>query len=252
MTLTIDVPLTAATAQNATSAAAANEAAEAQARATVRQVVSTVNRYRDGRFTKVVAARNQLLTTAGLLILATYLILVIAIIWRWSQIWPWTWNSARGIWVAPALGPAIFWPDMLLGAMVLYLVGAIFGLLYRLYGESKAKRAIDDYGLSMTRLVTSPAFSGLAAVLGVLLTYVVFNIAGITGSDGAASGLGDLPKAQVAAIFDLGKYPVTFIIAALFGMTPNVIIAYLQKQTKRYIGEIESTETTETGTESED
>lgn len=206
------------------------EPVEIQARATVREVVSTINRYREGRFTKLVAARNQLLVAAALIGLATYLMATMAILWRWNT---------------PTILPSgIFWPDMFLGAMTLYLFGASFGLLYRLYGESTTKRAVDDYGLSLIRLVTSPVFSGFAAVAGVLLYYLVLIYTG----GGGAGGSG-LASAQVAEVFNLAKYPVDFLIAAIFGLTPNLIIKYLQQQTKQYIGDLESSEKADTSAE---
>ena len=64
-----------------------------------------------------------------------------------------------------ALAPAVPVPQILAVA-VFYLVGAIVGLFNRLGLEVGRSGAVEDFGLSMARLVVTPLVSGLAAVGG--------------------------------------------------------------------------------------
>ena len=52
---------------------------------------------------------------------------------------------------------------------VLYLVGALAGLLNRLRIESSRSSAVEDFGLHLARLIATPLLSGLAGVAGVYL-----------------------------------------------------------------------------------
>ncbi|HKF35744.1 MAG TPA: hypothetical protein VKB35_02490 [Ktedonobacteraceae bacterium] len=55
-----------------------------------------------------------------------------------------------------------------LDAMVFYFLGTIVGLFGRLFDERNVDTAMDDYGLSMARIIVTPLISGLAALVGVL------------------------------------------------------------------------------------
>jgi hypothetical protein len=55
-------------------------------------------------------------------------------------------------------------------ASAFYLVGATVGLLNQLRGVSQSDTAVEDYGLSIARLIAMPLFCGLAAIGGVVLT----------------------------------------------------------------------------------
>src|SRR5207247_3702002 len=47
--------------------------------------------------------------------------------------------------------------------------GGLAGLIGRLSIESQSNKMVDDYRLSLARLLSTPLLSGLAAVLGVML-----------------------------------------------------------------------------------
>jgi hypothetical protein len=68
-----------------------------------------------------------------------------------------------------------------------------------------------------------------------------------TSTTPAAASSGSV--ASLRDIFDLGRYPFGLIIAAIFGLTPQLLIDRLQKQTNRYTEELKETQPTE-GTKS--
>ncbi len=173
---------------------------EAEARTILRQVTGAINQYRDEQWQGLLRMRNRLLTTVLVLGLVTYLLLGLAI----AQ------EVAKSIIVA---------------AVTFYLAGALIGLFHRLRLESESNSAVEDYGLAMAHLVHTPLFSGLAAVSGVLITAMLVG----------ASGLGTAPSVQPEpgweSIFRLS--PGTILIAALFGLTPSLLIDRLnQAQTR--------------------
>jgi uncharacterized membrane protein len=112
----------------------------------------------------------------------------------------------------------------IISATAFYLVGALVGLFYRLYNESQTSNAIDDYRLALARLAATPLYCGLAAVGGVLIAQKITSVADIFDPKNLLSGL---------------------IIAALFGLTPNLLIDTLQKQTETYKNDLKSTAATQ-------
>jgi hypothetical protein len=151
-------------------------------------------------------------------------------------------------------------------------VGAIVGLFNRLGADSEAESAVDDYGLARARLVHTPLFCGLAAVGGVVITAllpVVLNVAAVTpraatasptavsaparqatgnptlttGAAATAAATADSGQEapSLVAIFDLQRHPFGLVIAAIFGLTPRLLIRRLQEQTDRYKADLRST-----------
>ena len=173
---------------------------EVEARTILRQVTGAINQYRDEQWQGLLRMRNRLLTTVLVLGLVTYLLLGLAIAQEVSK-------------------------SIIVAAVTFYLAGALIGLFHRLRLESESNSAVEDYGLSMAHLVHTPLFSGLAAVSGVLITAMLVG----------ASGLGTSPAVQPEpgweSIFRLS--PGTILIAALFGLTPSLLIDRLnQAQTR--------------------
>jgi hypothetical protein len=116
-------------------------------------------------------------------------------------------------------------PIAMISATAFYLVGALVGLFSRLLNESQTSKSIDDYRLALVRLAAIPLYSGLAAVGGVLVVQKVTSLANIFDPANLLSGL---------------------IIAAGFGLTPNLLINVLQKQTEQYKVDLKSTAATQT------
>lgn len=91
--------------------------------------------------------------------------------------------------------------------------------------ESENNYAIDDYGLSVARLIAVPLLSGLAGVGGVLITALL-------------SEWGGMQNLNFTSIFDTS--PSHLLTAALFGLTPNLLVKGFQVRTNRYLSELQS------------
>ena len=113
------------------------------ARANIRQVKSALHKFTNNRWDGLVRARSQLMGTAFLTSIFTYIFVIIAIL-------------------VPVPGTNI------IHAMVFYFLGAIVGLFGRLFDERNTDKVIDDYGLGTTRIIVTPFISGLAVLIGLL------------------------------------------------------------------------------------
>lgn len=177
-----------------------------RARAVLRDVRQAVNEDRGAQWCGIVRARNRLLRTALLAGLVAFLLLGLAILEH-----------------APERA--------LVGAGAFFLVGALFGLFARLYVEGKSDSASDDYGLFEARLIAVPILSGLAGVAGVFLVAIATPVVGAP----VAAASGSAAATPLADIFDLSKYLQGVIWAAVFGLTPELVLKQLQTYTNRML-----------------
>ena len=115
-----------------------------QARAILRDTRYAINEFRDGLWNGLIVARNRLIATMFYTGTTAYVLLAIAIIRGAEQ-------------------------SAIAAVSVYYLVGATIGLLNHLVSVSQNDTAVEDYGLSMARLITMPLICGLAAIGGVFL-----------------------------------------------------------------------------------
>jgi hypothetical protein len=101
-----------------------------------------------------------------------------------------------------------------------YLIGAITGLAQAAYAESHAEPAVEDYGLSKARLLLSPLLSGVAAVGGVLL------VALLSGHPLGLDLLGQTAQAKESVLVNLtiARYPGAIVVAAIFGLSPELLL----------------------------
>lgn len=232
----------------------------AEARTVIRQVVRTVNEFRDSSRDGLLRARVQLMRDVAFAGLTTYVLMCIAVVLGVSS-------------------------DGLLSALVYYFVGAVVGLFNRLYLDSSADTAIEeDYGLSIVRLIETPLFSGLAALGGVLVTAmlplalnggivtprssppaavvasatppatvaftatpsaVVASAPTATPAPAATPGPGQAAPAQppsLSDVFSLQRYPFGIVMAAIFGLTPTLLISRLSQPVEKYKSDLKSTE----------
>ncbi len=102
-------------------------------------------------------------------------------------------------------------------AMVFYFLGAIVGLFGRLFDERNADIVIDDYGLSMARIIVTPLISGLAALIGVLFATA---------------------SSTIDAIYKINVQNLLF--AAVLGFAPNILIGMLQNKSEAIKGQLKS------------
>jgi hypothetical protein len=163
------------------------------ARAALSQTQLSIDEFRDARYAQLVSARNHLAATSAVTGMALYALLWLAFVVA---------VDVRTIGAATAF----------------YLVGALVGLFAVLYSQSGARSAVDDYGLTLTRMLVTPQLSGIAAVLGVVITTMV----AVTQFQG---------EVHLADSFDLIKRPVNLLTAAVFGFSPGLVLDRLRRQT---------------------
>ena len=164
-----------------------------EASITIREVRRVFNEFKDSSWEGLLALRNNLLIATVLAGNATYLLLSLSII-----------TNVR--------------KDILVMGLAFYLVGALAGLFGRFYGETDHTFHSRDYGLSITRLVATPLFSGLAGVGGTLITAILPIVSGHEAP--VPVNLENVFQAQ----------PLSLFIAAAFGLTPNLIMRALKQQ----------------------
>ncbi|MDP8923237.1 MAG: hypothetical protein M3O34_10240 [Chloroflexota bacterium] len=166
-----------------------------EARATISRIQRAIDDFRDDRYAGLLGARNQLLWTSGATAVGLYALL----------------------WLAIAAGVA---PTTIMAATAFYLVGVIVGLFNLLYAQAGADSMIDDYGLSAARLIVTPQLAGMAAVMGVVIATMV------TATQ--------VPEVSLAESFDLLKRPVNILTAAVFALSPGLILDRLRQRVDDY------------------
>lgn len=218
-TLVPTVPdLVAGPAPIAVGAASTPEALSVEALKDIRTIIArvrrAVNEFRDGRWSALIRARNLLIGSLLLteLFAAALLFLVLT--------------------VQPPIASVS-------AGIIFFLVGAVVGLFNRLTSQDTAGTSIDDYSLSMTRLIATPVFSGLAAVGGVLLTAMI-TMSGLTSLTGTSSSTVTIPP--LMDIFNLDKFRLGLPLAALFGWAPSLFVGRLQQWTDQYKADLKSSQ----------
>jgi hypothetical protein len=206
--------LAVATAPPATRLEADGDAADVRlAFAVVRKVRRAVNDFRDDRRDGLVRAR----TTLAMHVLATsaiaYLLLLLVVL----------------------TGPPT---SSIVAVAAFFLVGALIGL-YRQLGAATSRRIVpeEDYGLHYARLVATPLFSGLAGATGVYLA-VVLSSFGPVFAGGTETQAVTIPS--LSSVYDLSSNAAGLVVAAVFGLTPNLIITRLQAQAEAFKADIKS------------
>lgn len=170
------------------------------ARMILSEIRRTLNDFRDNLWERILRERNQLLNTIGVTGLLTHILLCLMIV---------------------MMGPRSSTAPYLMAAIAFYMVGAISGLFARFYKEVNLDKAVavDDFGLSLARLIATPLLSGLAGIGGVIISLSLS-----TAISSSASSI------SFRSIFQLGA-PSYLLIAAAFGLAPNLIISELQQRT---------------------
>jgi hypothetical protein len=200
--------------------------AEAEARVMLREVRSTLNDFRDKRWEGLVRQRSGLLKAMAITGIVTHVLLCLTIL------------TSSGLLVAnEQLASA---QSGIMAATMFYMVGAIAGLFARFYSESRGANSVDDFGLSSIRLVAIPLLSGLAGIGGVLFTEVLVALGGPT-----LIGSGSVKPIVLSNLFTLD--PRLLLTAAIFGLTPNLLIKGLQDKANKYAAELRSSKAAETG-----
>ncbi len=200
--------------------------AEAEARAMLREVRSTLNDFRDKRWEGLVRQRSGLLKAMAITGIVTHVLLGVTIL------------TSSGLFVVNPQFTTI--QTGILAATMFYMVGAIAGLFARFYSESRGSNSVDDFGLSSIRLVAIPLLSGLAGIGGVLFTEVLAALGGP-----ALIGSTTEKPIILSNLFSLD--PRLLLTAAIFGLTPNLLIKGLQDKANKFAAELQSSKAAETG-----
>ncbi len=202
----------------------------ARARAELRIVKNAVNSYRDDQWDSMVRARNQLLKTMVFTGLTANVALVLALVAGADK-------------------------KVVVAASAFYLIGAMVGLFARLRSEAESTGVVDDYGLTSARLIVTPLASGLAAIAGVVLAArLLLPTAGVIAPETnpfpapnlAAAAATPSRVASLREIFDLDANPGGLIIAAIFGLTPGLLIDRLQSQGQKFQNNLMTSSPTDT------
>jgi hypothetical protein len=188
---------------------------EQVARVVLRDVRRAIDEFRDERRMGLVRARNQLMRT----FLVTNVVLLALLAF------------------AVEVGAP---PRALIAAATFFLVGAVMGLFNRLYLDATAETAVEDYGLATARLFHTPLFSGMAALGGVLVVPMLSVLVNPTAAGPGAAPDG-VAMPALDAIFDLERRPFGLVIAAIFGLSPGVLLSRLQQEAERFKADLKGT-----------
>lgn len=184
------------------------------ARSTLRGIRQTVNDFRDDTWDGVVRARNHALAALGVTGLFSFLLLGLALTGR------------------PSAASAL--EDPIIAAAAFYVVGAIVGLFKRLSDESSCASDVEDYGLGTARLALIPMLSGLAAVGGAFLVAMVPAV--------VSGGLGSATAPDLGTIFTLARNPYGLVFAAIFGLSPSLLITTIGRAADQYKLDLQNSE----------
>ncbi|HEX6507847.1 MAG TPA: hypothetical protein VF221_09470, partial [Chloroflexota bacterium] len=187
----------------------AEAAEQRQARSAIFEVRCIINDFRDARWDALVRRRNHLLEAVIFTRITAYGLLGLTIL--------------NGVQTSTILAVTVF-----------YLVGALVGLFNRLQLIGASGLAVEDYGLSTAVLTEIAPFSGLAAVGGVIIT----GLLGVALTHSGTTGSMDL-----GSIFNLRTDQFGIVVAAVFGLTPNLLTSNLQKVSDQYKTDLKSTAT---------
>jgi hypothetical protein len=190
---------------------------DSTARASLARVRRTINEFRDDRRLALVRQKGTVAATAILMATTAYSLLGVAMIW--------------GVGRAQIAAAAAF-----------YLVGATVGVFAQLQALSSTTVLEEDYGLRRVRLFQTPLFCGVAAVGGVVVTAMLLALTPVATASGEKAAAQPPPLAK---IFDLESYPVNILIAAIFGLTPSLLINRLHAAGEQYKRDLKSTEAAE-------
>jgi hypothetical protein len=172
------------------------------ARAVVRESLVRVHKTQNEAWDKIVNVRNGLYVALELAVWLGYATLALTVLQPFDM------------------------TTQLTAATAFFLVGAVVGVFNELWARSRVTHGtVFDYGLGQLRLIATPVLSGLAALGGILATNVL-------GGYLVGSETPDL--ASLRAIFDLSEYPMGLLVAAIFGLTPGLLLERLNAKKGDY------------------
>jgi hypothetical protein len=193
--------------------------ADSTARASLARVRRTINDFRDDRRFALVRQKGTVTATAILMAATAYSLLGVAMIWGVGR-------------------------SEIAAAAAFYLVGATVGVFAQLQSLARTRVLEEDYGLRRVRLYQTPLFCGIAAVGGVVVTTMLLALTPVPTNSASGPKPAENPP-SLDKIFDLGEYPINILIAAIFGLTPSLLITRLHSAGEQYKADLKSTEAAE-------
>lgn len=176
----------------------------------IRELRRAVNEYRDERWDALIRARLRLMRSALMTAWTSYVLLVLALALQ----------VPRGTVTAGA---------------VFFVVGALIGLVAQVRKDARRDEAVEDYGLMAARLYQTVLASGLAGVGGVLLIPFLVEVVGST------SGGSSAPEPDA---FDLSVNPGSLVLAAIFGLSPQILLDRLGDAGDKYKAQLSASAAT--------
>jgi hypothetical protein len=189
---------------------------ESGARMVLSNIRRTINSIRDESRAGLLQTRNYLIWTGMVTLFVTYALLALAILMGASE-------------------------STIVAALTFFLVGGLVGLFSQLRSTSSetVRSGEDDFGLALARLIYVPVLSGLAGIGGVLVMTMLYPSLGVP-LDVSTSAAG-VSTPQLAEIFDLSRNGFGLLVAAVFGLTPDLLINRLQGQADQYKSKLAET-----------
>jgi hypothetical protein len=171
----------------------------------LRGIRRAINEYRDGRWDGLITARNHLVHSALMTAWTAFGLLILAI----------------------ALGAP---RDSIAAGGVFFLVGALVGLLAQVRSDARRQDVVEDYGLASARLYQTVLASGLAGVAGVLLMPIAIDVSG------------DISNGGLGSVFNVTQNPGQLLLAAVFGLSPQLLFDRLGAAADQYKAQLVSTQ----------
>jgi hypothetical protein len=199
-------------------AATTSPTEQAMGRSVLRDIRVVISDFRDGERANLVRARNKLAWTGTITAIAAYALLVLAILGH-----------------APPLA--------VITGVGYFVVGAAVGLFNQLRNDWNSGAGEEDFGFHRARLFYTPVLSGLAAVGGVVVVTLLLEASNFGGGEDTAPAL--------ETIFNAMSYPQGVIIAAVFGLTPDLLVDRLENKANEYRQSLSNTTAVSSGTPSE-
>jgi hypothetical protein len=194
-----------------------------QARDVIQVMRSKLNQYRDKARIGLTRARGDVTRTLAMTTLLSYAFFWLVVEARYGY------ELTQVYTLSEPAKAAVRVVELCTGASILFLFGALVGLFGQLWLKWNAApdAGEDDFGLSISRVIAEPVLAGVAGMCGViLLTFggTLFSN-GVTGlTNDAAKAATDLQNA-----FLPGSSPASLLFAAIFALSPNLLISRLQQ-----------------------
>jgi hypothetical protein len=182
-------------------------------RVILRDIRRAISEFRDSERANLVRARNQLVWTGTITAIAGYALLALAILAK-----------------APL--------QAVMSGVVYYVVGATVGLFDQLRIDRDREGGEEDFGFSRARLFYVPVLSGLAAVGGVMVVALL--------NEAIYFRAGEQQR-SLHDIFNIRNFSLGLVIAAVFGLTPSLLVDRLSAKARDYRKALTLTSATTTG-----